>query len=184
MAQVLLLQLPHKAITFARKYHIKISLKSLSAIGPDDTPLVQYARQDLQIKAAKAVHGHSLSGKWVKKMWQPIGLDENLKPMSTKAEDLIFGEESTRNEQMWVWRANDECGYWNETSCLKRTTNTIKVKYGDVSHFPEDIVFDAADSKSVNRDMKKAEENEWKTIVFNCGNSIAAKPRKIQMQKM
>lgn len=184
MVQVLLLQLPYDAIAFARKYHIKISLKSLSAIGPDDTLLVQYARHDLQIKSAEPVHGHSLSDKWVKKMWQPIGLDENLNPVSNKPEELVFAEKSTHNEQMWVRRANDECGYWNETSCLKRTTNTIKVKYGDVSHFPEDIVFDAADSKSVNRDMKKAEENEWKTIVFNCGNSIAAKPRKIQMQKM
>lgn len=178
MVQVLLLQLPHKAIAFARKYHIKISLKSLSAIGPDDTPLVQYARHDLQIKSAEPVHGHSLSDKWVRKMWQPIGLDENLNPVSNKPEELVFAEKSTHNEQMWVRRANDVCGYWNETSCLKRTTNTIKVKYGDVSHFPEDIVFDAVDSKSVNRDMKKAEENKWKTIVFNCGNMYCGKAKK------
>ena len=97
---------------------------------------------------------------------------------SNKPEELVFAEKSTHNEQMWVRRTNDECGYWNETSCLKRTTNTIKVKYGDVSHFPEDIVFDAADSKSVNRDMKKAEENEWKTIVFNCGNMYCGKAKK------
>lgn len=178
MVQVLLLQLPYDAIVFARKYHIKISLKSLSAIGPDDTLLVQYARHDLQIKSAEPVHGHSLSDKWVRKMWQPIGLDENLNPVSNKPEELVFAEKSTHNEQIWVRRANDECGYWNETSCLKHTTNTLKVKYGDVSHFPEDIVFDAADSKSVNRDMKKAEENEWKTIVFNCGNMHCGKAKK------
>ena len=178
MVQVLLLQLPHKAITFAQEYHIKISPKSLTAIGPDDTPLVQYSRQDLQIKAAKLVHGHSLSGKWVKKMWQPIGLDENLKPMSTKAEELIFGEESTRDEQMWVWRANDECGYWNKTSCQKIATNTIKLKYGDVNHFKDDIVFDVADKKSVEEDMKKAEDNDWKTIVFNCRNTYCGKAKK------
>lgn len=178
MVQVLLLQLPHKAIAFAQEYHIKISPKSLTAIGPDDTPLVQYARQDLQIKAAKPVHGHSLSGKWVKKMWQPIGLDENLKPMSTKAEELIFGEESTRNEQMWVWRANDECGYWNKTSCQKIATNTIKLKYGDVNHFKDDIVFVVADKKSIEEDMKKAEDNDWKTIVFNCRNTYCGKAKK------
>lgn len=171
MVQVLLLQLPYDAIAFARKYHIKISLKSLSAIGPDDTLLVQYARHDLQIKSAEPVHGHSLSDKWVGKMWQPIGLDENLNPVSNKPEEPVFAEKSTQNEQMWVRRANGECGYWNKTSCLKHTTNTIKVKYGDVSHFPEDIVFDAADSKSVNRDMKKAEENNWEMIVFYCRKS-------------
>ena len=178
MVQVLLLQLPYDAIAFARKYHIKISLKSLSAISPDDTLLVQYARHDLQIKSAEPVHGHSLSDKWVRKMWQPIGLDENLNPVSKKPEELVFAENSTHNEQMWARRANEECGYWNETSCLKRMTNTIKVKYGDVSHFPDDIVFDAADSKSVNRYMKKAEENEWKTIVFNCGNMHCGKAKK------
>jgi hypothetical protein len=178
MVQVLLLQLPYKAIAFAQEYHIKISPKSLSAIGPDDTPLVQYARHDLQIKAAKPVHGHSLSSKWVKKMWQPIGLDENLKPVSTKAEELIFGEDSTRNEQMWVWRANDECGYWNKTSCQKIATNTIKLKYGDVNHFKDDIVFDVADKKSVEEDMKKAEENDWKTLVFNCRNTHCSKAKK------
>lgn len=178
MVQVLLLQLPYKAIAFAQEYHIKISPKSLSAIGPDDTPLVQYARHDLQIKAAKPVHGHSLSSKWVKKMWQPIGLDENLKPVSTKAEELIFGEDSTRNEQMWVWRANNECGYWNKTSCQKIATNTIKLKYGDVNHFKDDIVFDVADKKSVEEDMKKAEENDWKTLVFNCRNTHCSKAKK------
>ncbi len=150
----------------------------MTAIGPDDTPLVLYARHDLQIKAAKPVHGHSLSGKWVKKMWQPIGLDENLKPMSTKAEELVFGEDSTRNEPMWVWRANSESGYWNKVSCQKIATNTIKLKYGDVNHFNNDTVFDVADKKSVEEDMKKAEDNDWVTIVFNCRKTHCSKAKK------
>lgn len=178
MVQVLLLQLPHDAIAFARKYHIKISLKSLSAIGPDDTPLVQYARHDLQIKSAEPVHGHSLSDKWVRKMWQPIGMDENLKRVSTKPDALPFAAHSNSIEQILVRSANDEYGHWDKCYCLNIAKNTIKVKYGDVSHFPNDIVFDAADSKSVNRDMKKAEENEWKTIVFNCGNMHCGKAKK------
>ena len=124
------------------------------------------------------MHGHSLSDKWVRKMWQPIGLDENLNPVSNKPEELVFAENSTHNKQMWAQRANDECGYWNKTSCLKRTTNTIKVKYGDVNHFKLDTVFDAADKKSVEEDMKKVEENEWKTIIFNCRNMHCGKAKK------
>lgn len=176
MVQVLLLQLPHDAVAFARQQHIKIKPQSLKAVGPDDEPLVQFARHNLQIKASKPVHGFSLSAKWVKKMWQPIGLDENLAPVSIRSDKTPWDIDSDNLEKKFICFANDEYGYWSMAGCQEVAKNTIKVKLGDVSHFQKDIVVDIDKKSGVKASMKVAEEDNWDTIVFHCkGSSISAR---------
>ena len=183
MTQVLLLQLPHDAVAYARQQHIKMKPQSLKAVGPDDEPLVQFARHDLQIKAAKPVHGFSLSAKWVKKMWQPIGLDNNLAPVSIKPDKTPWDIDSNNLEKKFICSANDEKGYWSMAGCQEVATNTIKVKLGDVNHFQKDIVVDIDKKGDVKASMKVAEENNWNTVVFNCKDNSILSDKKVEEAK-
>lgn len=183
MTQVLLLQLPHDAVVYAQKQHIKMKPQSLEAVGPDDEPLVSFARHDLQIKAAEPVHGFSLSDKWVKKMWQPIGLDKNLAPVSIRPDKTPWDIDSDNLEKKFICFANDENGYWSKAGCQEVAKNTIKVKLGDVNHFQKNIVVDIDKKSDVKASMKVAEEDNWDTVVFNCKNNSSLSDKKVTEAK-
>lgn len=96
VTQILLLRLPHDAITLARAYGLKLTPKLLMPVAPHYEPLLSYARHDLAHKMAQPIHGHSLSDRWIRKMYQPIGLDSELKPVSLTP-DKAYTKDANKN---------------------------------------------------------------------------------------
>ena len=85
ITQIVLLQLPCGFTKLAQTEGI--NLKKLKVYDPELENLKQYARCDLQKKLSEEVHGYSLSEKW-KKMYQPINLTDELKPVPLKKEEM------------------------------------------------------------------------------------------------
>lgn len=169
MVQVLFLQLPHNAIVFAKTHFIKITPAALKAKGPDDEPLIEYARHDLQEKAAEPVHGYSLSEKWEKKMTQPIGVDQDLRPVELETEKVPIPENKENSVEQWLhYRANVESYFWSKSLCVEEAESTIKVKWGDASLLKADVIIDATNKANVRAGCAQARKNKWESIVFSC----------------
>lgn len=144
ITQVLLLNLPHKAIQIVKQYGVKLTPKLLNPVSPDLMPLKDYAHEDLETRMGMPFHGHSLSDKWVEKMHQPIGVDINMKPVPLKRDESYLNEISDNNIGSFLHAVNYDDLYFNDTCFMEKTENPIKVMIGDITKLEVDAIVNAA----------------------------------------
>lgn len=133
--QILLLQIPYGAYTLAAKHGINLS-KTKAVAGNID--LKKYALLDLQSKLSMPPHGHSLSQEWITAMHQPIGLDENMKPLDMTPDMDYPDEYDSAN--------NDYCYDWKESQFMKIQDNTLQITVGDITRLHVDAIVNAANN--------------------------------------
>lgn len=144
ITQVLLLNLPYKALKYAKQYGVKLTPKKLNPFGPDLMPLVDYAHEDLEVRMGMPFHGHSLSDKWVEKMHQPIGVDSNMKPVPLKKDESYLNEIRDNKDSSFLYQANCDNLYFSETYFMNKTENPLKVMIGDITKLKVDAIVNAA----------------------------------------
>lgn len=141
--QVVLLNLPYEAIKTAKQYGVRLTLKALKPLGPDLTPLKEYARQDLEAKMGMPYHGHSLLAKWVKKMYQPIGLDEEMNLVSLNKDESYLND-ANNNELNSILHAMSAGHFFNDSSFFNWSEHPVKVMIGDITKLKVDAIVNAA----------------------------------------
>ena len=148
ITQIVLLQLPCGFTKLAQTEDI--NLKKLKAYGPDMENLKQYARWDLQNKLSEEVHGYSLSEKWEKKMYQPIGLTDELKPVPLEkeamADETCYGNPDYILDSYYNICMDDRENAWRKESFMKDTHKTIQVVLGDITRLHVDAIVNAANT--------------------------------------
>ena len=148
ITQIVLLQLPCGFTKLAQTEGI--NLKKLKAYGPDLENLKQYARWDLQNKLSEEVHGYSLSEKWEKKMYQPIGLTDELKPVPLEkeamADETCYGDPDYILDTYYDICMDDCENVWRRESFMKDTYKTIQVVLGDITRLYVDAIVNAANT--------------------------------------
>lgn len=149
VTQIVLLQLPYGAVKLANEEGFNYS--KVKAFGPDCSNLKDYARNDLKSKLNGPVHGCSLSEKWIQKMWQPIGLDEKMQPVSLKRDKLTISEEELRHvhynlDTYYATFVEDHEYDWNKSRFMNNTHKTVKVVIGDITKLRVDAIVNAANN--------------------------------------
>lgn len=135
--QILLLQIPYGAYRLALKQGIDLS-KTKAVAGHIN--LKKYALFDLQSKLSMPPHGHSLSEEWITAMHQPIGLDDDMKPVDMTP-DMYYPEE------YHVAKGFNDCDSdWQENFFMKTQNNTLQIVVGDITRLHVDAIVNAANS--------------------------------------
>lgn len=137
VTQVLLLQIPYGAYRLALKQDIDLSKTKAMAEYMD---LKKFARLDLQVKSGMPPHGHSLSDDWVSAMYQPVGLDKEMKPASMEP-DMDYPAEYHAAKGF-----NDQDYEWQEQYFMKRQDNTLQIVVGDITKLHVDAIVNAANN--------------------------------------
>ena len=112
ITQILLLHLPIYVIRLALQHQIKLT--QIRFYDNKGRRLSQAARLDLQTKLSDMVHGISLSPEWQKKMYHPIGLDEDLQPLSFDSDETSPDENVQEYASIISFLANDNEYDWKE----------------------------------------------------------------------
>lgn len=148
ITQIVLLQLPCGFTKLAQTEGI--NLKKLKAYGPNMESLKQYARCDLQNKLSEKVHGYSLSEKWEKKMYRPIGLTDELKPVSLEkdamADETCYGTPDYILDSYYDICMDDRENAWRRESFMEDTHKTIQVLLDDITRLNVDAIVNAANT--------------------------------------
>ena len=148
ITQIVLLQLPCGFTKLAQTEGI--NLKKLKAYGPDMENLKQYARRDLQNKLSEKVHGYSLSETWEKKMYRPVGLTDELKPVPPEkeamADETCYSDPDFILDSYYDICMDDRENAWHRVSFMEDTHKTIQVVQGDITRLHVDAIVNAANT--------------------------------------
>lgn len=145
VTQILLYHLPLEVLLIAKEHHVKWN--DLAPTMPDSTPLVAYAREDLSMKMSEPVHGHSISDKWVKKMYHPVGLDGDMKPFALKrAEERLYSEDRKMLLDGFHQEVTHDYDWFGQENAnfVSTTEQTIKVVQADITKLHVDAIVNAA----------------------------------------
>ena len=146
--QIVLLQLPCGFMKLAQAEGI--SLKKIKAHVSGFRDLKQFARSDLQNKMSEKVHGYSLSETWEKKMYQPIGLTHELKPVSLEKDPMskqsLHGDDDYLLDEFYDNCMEDHDYDWQREYFMENTHQSIQVVLGDITRLHVDAIVNAANS--------------------------------------
>ena len=112
VTQIVLLHFPHGAMLLAKKHKVKFS--KYNPKDKNDVDLKKAAAYDLQDKLNECVHGHSLNKEWIKTMYQPIGLDKNMKPNKLIMHVYSSSDFESPNMNAALRSLQDRDEDWNE----------------------------------------------------------------------
>lgn len=134
--QILLLQLPYRAIRLALNFGYQLS--KLPCYGPKGEPLKEYAQRCFINSMSQPVHGNSISPRWVKKMYQPIGLNDEFKPYSfepTRTLRIEWEEVKNAADAINFYYQYNPYNYndWSVGAFYQPTDNLIEVVVGDLN---------------------------------------------------
>lgn len=186
--QILLLQLPYGAIHLAM--HHGYRLDELPLYEPKCKAINRYARFCFEASMSLPVHGHSLSPRWVDKMYHPIGLDHyfNRIPIEPSHEDHIFikniNDATDALNYIYQYNPYHDDGLWQTGYYLHPSDNQIEIVQGDITHIQTEAivelqVFINYDGELLDptSDINKENKNAYININFHT-EDVEGKPYK------
>ena len=148
------MKIPHGAYVLAKKYGFNFeTLDDESHM--QGLCLSDYARLDFEDKMTDPVHGHSIDDEWTEAMYQPIGLDRSMEPVSLEPDNesaLFKCSYGRRKYDVTFERFYDMCSddydyEWQEYMYITQLDNSIKVVVGDITRLRVDAIVNAANTK-------------------------------------
>lgn len=123
-------------------------------------PLAEYAHEDFEAKMTAPVHGHSIDDEWTEAMYQPIGLDKSMEPVSLNPdnESPLFEIPYGLHKYNLIYEAyyntcKDYYYYnWQDTDYTRWLDNKIKVVVGDITRLRVDAIVNAANTCLLDTD--------------------------------
>ena len=151
--QILLVKIPHGAYVLAKKHGF--SFENLD----NDSEIVglslsDYAHLVFENRMTDYVHGHSIDDEWTKAMYQPIGLDKSMQPVSLKPDNespmfqCSYGRRAydMTFEQYYDICCDDHDYEWKDDMFVTRLDSSIKVVVGDITRLRVDAIVNAANT--------------------------------------
>ncbi len=151
--QILLVKIPHGAYVLGQKNGFNfVQLDEESEI--QDVSLSEFARIDFEAKLSDPVHGHSIDDDWADAMYQPVGLDKSMEPVSLAPdnESPLFeisygGYEYNLTFERYYNICNDDHDYdWQDKHYTAWLNNKIEVVVGDITRLRVDAIVNAANT--------------------------------------
>lgn len=145
--QVVLLQLPARALLLAQEQGIKLT--QIKAFTEDAEKLKDFARRDFCTKMSMPIHGHSLSPTWTEAMYQPIGLDNHMNPVAFEPDEPAREFQSddwgrAMYPIAYLYGTTDYSHEWDSNMFIKEMTNKIQIIKGDITQLHVDAIVNAA----------------------------------------
>lgn len=151
--QILLLKMPYAAYILGKEHGIKF--QNFKYEGKHSGfNLKNFARNDFRCNMSDKVHGYSLSEEWSTAMYQPIGLNKQMNPVSVEPDydsapiqadykglDYQYTFEDFYNI-MYHNRNND----WLEYRFMSRTSHSLNIVVGDITRLRIDAIVNAANT--------------------------------------
>ncbi len=147
VTQVVLLQIPYGMVAVARENNVSLDLTRLEE---SFDKLADKALSDLNQKMGDYVHGNSLSAYWTAAMRQPVGLDEEQKPVPFDlVQDFPLRTGSEEEGDAYRYYQNMHITHdfdWEQRWFMKETKNNIQVMVADITTLEVDAIVNAANT--------------------------------------
>lgn len=139
VTQIVLLNLPSKALQLANKVGFKMS--KFKPLMPDCTPLKQATYDDLVINSSSYVHGYSLSDYWTQVMAQPVGINTENIPYDwcKNYPGQINREHSGFYQALGSITVGNDYD-WYEHSFTKPSGNSFRIVIGNILALHVDVM--------------------------------------------